>query len=542
MTLRNARPVRFSPHTLSDSLDSTDGGERTGYMASLQNLIPDPTTEDVWTCRPGHVLQTNFSSFNTPTGVVVYKIIGSLVYGLVSTARTPNHDEPFCFNLATQSFVTVSGVTSSNVPVTQSTLGDWVPPTMDLCGVNLVVTHPGFNGVTNFFGWFDTTNPLLPVWHAGNTTGLIVLTTVPTWVAQFSGRAWFGVNPSVGQPSAVFTDPLTLNVTNANQALTFGDNIPLTAGAGLPLSNQLGGVIQSLIVFKGTVNMYQITGDAAFSNLASNALNVATGTLAPATICQSPLGLLFMAPDGIRYIDFDARVSEPVGVAGKGVNVPFIGPLYPSRACAACTAEVFRVTIQNSHIATQPLQDFWYDLVRQVWSGPHTFVASGLDVYQNAFITTSPTVVGLFSGSVVPDIFSVATENGAAMTWDFQTSMLPDNGAMAMCEIAEMQVKATAVAGTPTMVVTAQDENGVAYGSVTYTFNIGTPSLWGTMVWGSGLWGGSSLALSPRQISFSTPIMYSRLAINITGKSTIGFRIGDVFIRERTLGFIQEVP
>ena len=542
MTLRRARPIRFAPHTLSDSSNVMGGPQSVGYMASLRDLIPDPSTEDVWTCRPGHVLKADFASFSTAEAVSCEKVIGSLVYGMVASTRTPGHDEPFCFNLATQSFIPVAGVTPLNVPATQLSSGDWVPPTMGLCGVNLVVTHPGFDGVTNFFGWFDTANPLTPVWHAGNTTGLIILTTVPAWVAQFSGRAYFGINPPIGQPSVVFTDPLTLNVTNANQALTFGDNIALTAGAGLPLTSQLGGVVQALIVFKGTSTMYQVTGDASRSNLSINALNVATGTLAPNTICQSPLGLLFMSPDGVRYIDFEARVSAPLGVAGRGVNVPFIAPLSPTRACAACTAEVFRLTVQNSHMPTQPLQDFWFDLVREVWSGPHSFPAALLDVYQNEFIVASPTAVGLFSGPVVPDVLSVAVENGATMTWTYQTAVLPDSGEMAMSEIAEMQVRTTATSGTPTMVVAAQDENGVAYNSMTYTFAVPARSMWGSMVWGAGVWGGSSSKLLPRQISFDAPVVYNRVAINITGASTIGFRIGDIFIRERVLGFIQEVP
>ena len=539
MSLRNARPVRFSPHTLSDSLDATD--DAAGVMAVLQNLIPDPTTENLWTCRPAHVLQTPFDTFANPSAVSVCKVTGSLVYGLVASTRNPGRDEPFCFNLATGGFVVVAGVTGANVPATQPVVGDWIPPTMDLCGVNMVVTHPGFDGVTNFFGWFDTTTPGAPVWYAGNTTGLITLTTVPSWVAQFNGRAYFGVNPTSGQPSAVFTDPLTLNVTNANQALTFGDNIPLTAAKGLPLSNQLGGVIQALLVFKGASNIQQVTGDPTQSNLAINSLNVATGTLAPRTIVASPLGVLFMAPDGLRYIDFDARVSPPIGVAGAGINLPFIAPLYPSRACAACTAEVVRISVYNSHVAGGPLQDFWYDLVREVWSGPHTFPASNLDIYQNNFVATSPTVTGLFTGAVVPTPTSVAVENGAAMTWVWQTAMLPDNETMAMSEIAEMQLKTSAVSGTPTMTVTAQDENGVAYNSTTYTFTVGAPSLWGGFNWGAGLWGGSVLALSAHRVDFSAPVVYNRLAVSVTGQSAIGFRIGDMFIRERALGYLQAV-
>lgn len=539
MTLRNARPVRFSPHTLSDTLDSTEN--KAGGMALLQNLIPDPTTDNVWTCRPAHVQQTSFDSFSNPGAISVCKVVGSLIYGLVATSRTANYDEPFCFNLETGAFITVSGVTSTNVPKTQSYVGDWTPPTMDLCGVNLVVTHPGFDGVNNFIGWFDTTSLTAPVWHAGNITGMITLTSVPSWVAQFNGRAYLGVNPTSGQPSAVFTDPLTLNCTNANQALTFGDNLPLTAAKGLPLSNQLGGVIQSLIVFKGANNMYQIAGDASTGNLSVNSLNVATGTLAPRTIVSSPMGLLFMAPDGLRYIDFDAHVSPPIGVAGEGINLPFIAPINPTRACATCTAEVIRISVYNSHIANTPLQDYWYDLVRGVWSGPHTFPGATLDIWQNNFVVTTPGQGAIYMGAVVPTPTSGVIENGSALSWVWQTGMLPDNGQMAASEITEMQIKTSAVSGTPTILVIAQDGDGNPYASTTYTFSVTTGALFDSAIFDKDVFGGAFSALAPRRIGFSVPVVYNRLAINVTGRSSIGFQIGDMFIRERVLGYMQEI-
>ena len=540
MTLRNARPIRFSPRTLSDAIDATDVNP--GPMAKLINLIPDPTTADVWTCRPAHEMQTSFSSFTAPGAVSVFKVIGSLVYGLVASTRFAGHDEPFCYDLRSRVFVTVMGVTAANTPVTQATTGDWTPPTADLCGVNLVVTHPGFDGVTNFFGWFNTSSPSAPVWNAGNTTGLIILTNVPAWVAQFNGRAYLGINPPTGQPSVVFTDPLTLNVTNANQALTFGDNLPLTAAKGLPLSNQLGGVVQALLVFKGTNNVQQVTGDAAQSNLSINSLNVATGTLAPWSIVTSPLGVMFMSPDGIRYIDFDARVSAPIGAAGAGVNVPFINALYPTRACAACTAEVLRVSVFNAHASGAPLQDYWYDLVRQVWSGPHTFPATCLDTYMNSFIVSAPGLVGLYSGEVTPTTTSGVIENGAQLSWVWETAPLSDDGQMAMSEVAEMQIKTSAVSGVPTMTVTAQDENGTPYATATYTFAIGPAALWGAFNWGQGLWGGQSLGLAARRVDFNAPVVFNRLAVHVTGASTAGFRIGDMLIRQRTLGYMQVGP
>ena len=541
-SLRHTQALRFSPSGLSDSLDETDLFP--GAMAVLQNLIPDPTTKNVWTCRPASVLQTNFAGFTAPGTIACFKVVGSLVYGLIASGRKVNYDEPFCFNLLTGAFVPVSGITAANVPATQTTVGDWTPPTMDAAGVNLIVTHPGFDGVTNFFGWFDTSNPGAPVWHAGNTAAgsLISFTTVPAWVAQFNGRAYFGINPPTGQPSVVFTDSLTLKVTNANQALTFGDNLMLTAAMGLPLNNQLGGVIQALLVFKAAGSIYQVTGDYQGSTLAINTLNTATGTLSPRSIVDTPNGVGFLAPDGFRIIDFDAHVSDPIGVAGAGINVPFLQPLYPSRVAASCNADVIRISIQNQQQTSSPFQEYWFDLPRKVWSGPHTFPAAAIDVYQNAFIVAPVSAPGtLFLSATTPINASSVIENGVALTWTWQTAVLADNTEMSMSEAVEMQLKTTQNVGMPAFTLVAQDENGASLGSVVYSF-AGEVSNWGSAVWGVAVWGGYIAALYPRQISFPAPVVYNRLSIKASGPSCIGFRIGDMFIRRRVLGYMQATP
>lgn len=539
MALRRTHPIRFSPTGLSDSLDATD--EFPGACSVLQNLVPDPTTKNIWTCRPAAVQATAFTGFTTPGFVSVYKVIGSLVYGLVASGRNAGKDEPFCYNLATNSFVTVSGITNANSPTSPATTGDWTPPSMDLCGVNLVVTHPGFDGVTNFFGWFDTTNPAAPVWYAGNTASgsTITFTTIPAWVRQFNGRAWFGVNPGAAQPSVVFTDSLTLKVTNANQALTFGDNLPLTCAIGLPLSNQLGGVIQALLVFKGVSNIVQITGDAATSNLSLNTLNAATGTLSPRSLCVTPTGVAFLAPDGVRLIDFDARVSTPLGAAGSGVVVPFLSPIAPSRVCAGANAAVMRISVQNSRISGSPWQEYWYDIIREVWSGPHTFPASMIDTYNAVFIIAPQAVPDtLFTSKTVPDSTTSSTENGTALTWHLQTAMLPDNEAMAQSELMEMQIKTTGVASLAQINVSVLDQNSSVYGSAVYAFG-GAASLWGAFNWGAATWGGEQSGLYPRYITFLNPLEYTRACIDVQGQSAQGFSIGDIFMRVRELKYAQ---
>lgn len=628
MTLVDARPIRFSPAGLSDTLDETDAFP--GAMAVLQNLIPDPTTKNLWTCRPAAISVTVFGSFTTPGYISVFKVIGSLVYGLIASGRNAGKDEPFCYNLLTNAFVTVLGITAANSPTSPATTGDWTPPTMALCGVNLVVTHPGFTG-GNFFGWFDISNPAAPIWHADNllgtgsiealgaitggtlytagtyldvaltissgtagtgataditvaggavtavslrkygtgydntsvltapaasiggtgtgftvpvtvvAAGKILFTTVPSWVFQFYGRAYFGVNPTIGQPSAVFTDSLVLTATNANQALTFGDNLPLIACGGLPLLNQLGGIIQSIFIFKVS-QIVQITGDPAFNNLATNVLQTSSGTLSPRSLVSAPEGLFFIDHDGLRMVDFNAKVHDPIGVGGQGVNLPFLNPIAPSRIAGATNGSILRLSVQNSNVGNTPHQEYWYDLTRKIWSGPHTFPADCIDTYGSVFIVAPTGVVAnLFNSPYIPTPTTGSVENGAQLTFAWQTAMIADNQAMAMSEIAEMQIKTSAIPGTPVLTVTSQDENGNVLNSFSYNY-AAVASLWGTLVWGVGLWGGTQGALYPRRIDFPTPTVFNRLAIRATGACSQGFQIGDMFIRRRELGYLQVVP
>lgn len=530
--------IRFSPTGLTDTLDATNVAP--GGCASLQNLIVDPTTKDLWMCRPAAVIE----AASAPAQIIsVDHIIGDLVYGMRASLLYPGHDEPFCYDLDTNSFFVVSGVTAANTPLTQPTTGDQVLPTMTVVGIYLVVTHPGFDGITNFIGWFNLSNPSAPTWQAGNLdpSGAIVLTTRPDWVAQFGQRAYFGVNPTTGQPSTPATDILTLKITNANQALTYGDNAKLTAGHGLPLNNQSGGIIQSLLVFKGTQNIYQVTGDFATNNIAVNTLDVPTGTDSPRSITNTPLGVAFLAPDGVRLVDFNAHVSQPIGEAGTGVTYPFLDSITPTRVCAACNANTYRVSVRPSNVIGTPWQEYWFNLARGVWSGPHTFPATNISAWGNTFIMvpiSSP--ADLFSSASAPYQGFTTVENGVQMQFAFQTSMLPDPGHMAMMKLTQLTVNMACTAAQGTIAITAQDENGSVYNTFFYMPE-GTPLIWGQFIWGAptSIWGSGATGLRPRWAAFSAPVLHRRLAIVVSGMCDSNFKIGDIFIRRFTLGYLQ---
>lgn len=556
MTLSRTQPYPFSPAGVSDALDSSNVMK--GAMASLQNLIPFPGTKNLWGCRPAAISIADFSLIGGPFSsgfssgfafgiagagaVSCFKVIGNIVYGLIASSINPGRDFPFAFNLVTLTSIGVIGATAANTPVTQPTSGDWTPPTMDLIGVDLVVTHPGFSGAAGvFFGYFDITNPLAPVWHGANTAGAIVFTTVPTAVKQFGQRAYYAINPPTGQPSLVASDVLNaLTVTNAGQVLTFGDNEQLTALGALPLDTQIGGIIQSLIVFKGVSNAFQVTGDFVPTiGWSVNSLNIATGTLSPSAICSTPLGLAFISPEGLRIIDFNAHVSPPIGDAGNGVTAAFIYALEPSRTCAAANANVIRISVKNGNAAGSPVQEYWYHINRQCWSGPHTFPASCIQPYKNTFIEAAAGVDHiLFQSDAAQTSTSTFVENGVQTSFQWQTSMLPDTQQMCENNVLESTINMALSAGV-TITVSALDQNNTVLNSVAIT-PTGSSTIWGNFIWGQANWLGAALSLYPQEIQWSEPLVFRRLAYLATGNCASGYLVGDMFLRYEQLGYLQQ--
>lgn len=537
MTLRRSQPVRFTPAGATDTLDGTNTPP--GSMQALTNLIPDPTTRGQFYARPASVLQTSFGSFSSPGFVSLLKVIGTRVYGMIASAATPGFDEPFCFDLSTGLFIAVTGVSGANVPANAASSGAWEPPTADMVGVYLVVTHPGFTGAGGlYFGWFDLTNPAAPTWDAGNTA-TNALPEPPRAVAQFFNRAYFACGNALVPTVAL--DPLDCDAAAFAATLILGDDTDITALKGLPLANQLGGIIQSLIAFKDVSVMYQVTGDPALTSnpLTLNSLNVATGTLGPNTITPTPKGLAFISPEGLRIIDFNATVSDPIGTSGFGITVPFIYSNVPSRMVAAYGSNVIRVSSQNAGAVGSPQQEWWYDMVRGIWTGPHTFASSLIQPYRNSFVKTPIGVTAkLFTSDIVQSSTSTFVENSAQMTFLWQTSLLPDSEQMAANSIIEQTINLALAAGL-SVTVSALDQFGNVLDSVSIHAT-GATTVWDAFTWDAAVWDGALNALSPRQIAWTQPIVFNKLSVAMAGNCVAGFRIGTLYMRYEILGYIQQ--
>lgn len=691
MPRRNSKPLTVRPKGLSDSVDGSNAFE--GAMQQLVNLVPASTTANTFVPRAAAIERTSFAGFNTPAGITDLLVVGTRVYGMISSGAFSGKDQPFCWDLVAEDFVTISGQASGNLPTTQSTSGDWQPPHMEMIANRIVVTHPGFPGGNGpYFGWIDTTgfssttlvgnttsaskiiqsisgdgtstpifdgvqpgqaitgtgipantvvtavangvtdisttgttnsttaitgiptsawnllqvgayisgsgilggtyiaaigstgditlsqaatsgasgvalqiigggtitlsnaatatNTLValtitggtfaaPVWGAGNTN-INPLTAVPNWVSQFNGRAWYAVGNA-----EVFSDSLLpLNVSLATQVLTLGDSTAVTCSAGMPLNNiTTGGIVQSLIAFKGASIMYQITGDQATSNLAVNSLNVSVGTRAPNTVVPTPLGLAFVAPDGLRIIDFTARVSDPLGANGAGVSVPFINAVTPSRMVAAFNQNVLRISCQNSLNAGQPVQEFWLDFNQKIWTGPHTFPAQQIQPYAagQSFVVAGYGInAKLWLSDVVPTPADVYVENGVQLSWAYQTVLLPDNKMMSQNRMGQ-SVIGMSLPGGQAVGFSFLNEIGTVLNQVQITGPGGTPAIWGSFNWGGALWGSVVGQFREYNIPWTAPIVFKQGSILVVGASQGSFALGNLYLKYQPLGYLLNV-
>jgi hypothetical protein len=617
MPLRNARPVTFSPRTLSDTVDGTN--EQEGALLLAKDLVPSMHSRNVWVPRPASYKSFDFSSFTGPISGEALFESGDLVYGWVASGRNPGNSEPFCYNLETRAFVPIQGVTAGNTPVSTPPTGEWIPPTITKVGGYVLFTHPGFS-LPNAFGWLDATslsdtatgntsaggtvittlskNVFNAGWRAGQiitdsaqvvppgttitsvsrdglsivlsqaTTALVTGDTItvtggtaasPLWAAGntsinplpgianavqiFNGRAWYAVDNAVNFSDA--GDPLVKS--NASQVITLQNGLTITAEETIPFNNAtvIGGIVNALLLVQGNAGMWQVTGDQATTNLALNFLSP-LGTLAPLTLTSCPLGLFFVAPDGVRIIQLDGTISDPIGTNGDGVALPFVNAEFSSRMCAAFNEDVLRISVTGdmttggSAVPDSQAVEYWFHMKLKAWSGPHSFpakliVATNRTRINHGFLlfplirpnlavgplgsagrelgsgnsvlatggTVPPTLPEVWFSNTRPVIDSTYIENGKQMTWTYATSLLPDTAQMAQ----NMFVETTMMLGL----------------SPPGSFTVEPESLWDEMVWDVDAWDGATPVQVPNPGQTAVVGAYNEAGVLLAQATINGF-------------------
>lgn len=376
-----------------------------------------------------------------------------------------------------------------------------------------------------------------PLWSSGNTNGN-TLSAVPVWVQGFNGRAWFGLGAG-----SVFSDAGSpCQVTNATQAILFRNGLATTAAGGLGLfSSTVGGIIQSLMVFQGDAQIWQVQGDVTFAaGLTVNALNQGIGTQAPNTVTATPIGLSFVAPDGVRLIDASGKITDPIGQDGEGVVVPFLYAISPSRMTSAFNQGVLRLSVKNGKDPNQATQEYWLDFTRKIWTGPHTFPAAQIAPMQlatNSFIVAGVGInAKLFQSDVTPSVNAGFTENGVALSWQWLTCLLPDNEDMSENAVVESAIAMMLSPGSAVTVL-ASDELGNILAQVVISGPAGSPELWDVAQWDVAIWDGASGIYQQYPIPWPQVLVFKQMQIQVNGMSMLGMSIGNCYYRVEHLEF-----
>lgn len=533
-----AQPVTFRPLGLWDALDGEAAPQ--GACFAMQNLITDVTTPGVIvTGRPGAQSITNFTGFSAPSTVSVELAVGTRIYGMIATNATPGYDEPFCYDTATNAFVAITGVTSGNVPLTQANTGAWVPPTMDIIGSKIIVTHPGFSGSdTNFFGVIDLATLSAPAWSSANTS-TNALPSVPLAVKQFNNRAYYACENLAYYSDAL--DPKT--ITESTQFLTLGGSGSNITGFGVVGVQQTqGGILAALVAFKQE-GFWEITGDISTSNFVNEGPFV-PGCVAPRTIAQGPLGigLLYMSPAGVQMITATGTVPpQPM----PGVIYPFQNCLVPSRACAAFNNAVYRIaleTITNPITGANGFVEYWFSFITNQWSGPHTWCSDCIVPLNNTFITVNNRAPGaLYQSDVLVTSSSMTTELGSSMPYLLQSSILPEDQGMSMKAVIETQINIDFAATGKVASIRFIDATGGAVGTATVSTAGGT--YWNQFPWNQANWASAIYGLRVYNVDWSAPVVYKTGSIAVLGTLTPNLRIGQTRLRTEELEYMNnQVP
>lgn len=535
MPIRNSMPVQFLPSGITDATDQSSSFQ--GSCQIISNLVFDRINRGAVIARPGVTTKTSFTGFNTPGVVSVAYASGTLIFGMIGSAANPGFDEPFCYDTVANAFIAVTGVTALKVPATQSTSGDWTPPTMDSIGIYIVVTHPGFSGA-NFFGWFDVTNPAAPAWNAGNTT-TNALPAVPLWVAQFNGRAYFGIKNAV-----YFTDSLALSISNTNFAgvLTIDDKSSTTAAAGLPMGQTSGSILQSLLIFK-QASVWQISGDIAITTnpLSLNRIAENVGCVSPRTIQSTPIGVLFIANDGPRMVNLNGAVSYLQVRDGVTPDIvaPFATATNTSRMVGCYSNGIYRVCLDgviSRWDSSYTSQDYWYDFIFQRWTGPHTFDYHCAVGVLNVFYIASNSMPGkIFSSAVAADTNTLYQDVGSDMACELVACAI-EGSPMTMSAVIESTVElAGAGAGISYYISMYDDKNNNLSPATIKLFDVSP--LWGAVKWGQFSWRSSIKNSQVFTIPWVNPVVFKKMILSVRVIAAKNVSVKAAFFRVQTLGY-----
>lgn len=424
-------------------------------------------------------------------------------------------------------------------------------------GLSLTLSQPTVGASSPDTITVNGGTPAYPLWAAGNMS-ISPLIKPATAISLFNGRAEYAVDNATVFSEA--GDPLIPPPSTISNVLTIQNGLKITAMTTIPFANSTvaGGVVQALLLWQGDAAIWQVTGDPTTSNLALNFFS-SIGTDAPLTIQTAPQGIIYVAPDGVRLIQLDGTVSDPIGANGDGVALPFINVTYPSRMVAAYNEDVYRVSVTSyssfggSAIAPIVSAEYWFHNKLKAWSGPHSFPASAITPSDrpstnHGYLMQPINASGIWFSNTRPLVDSGYLENGQTLSWSYQTTLFPDNGLMCENAMVESAI-AIALPQTGSATVAMLDEAGTQLDQVTVNgFVPQTPTprtpgtLWDGSTWNGGFWGPGTAGalLTQRDLPWHQTLVFKQGSIVVAGFSDPAVAVGNLYLRYQRTGYMNQ--
>jgi hypothetical protein len=208
---------------------------------------------------------------------------------------------------------------------------------------------------------------------------------------------------------------------------------------------------------------------------------------------------------------------------------------------AACNGNIIRITTQNQLSVNTAFQEYWYDLERKVWSGPHTCPMQFVQPYGGTFIgALQASPARLWQSDPVIGLNSTFVENSVQLTWMYSTTFLPDTDQMGCIHVSQSLFDCAFSSNAPPFAITCQDQNNAAIDSIQLS-GLAAQAIWGSFTWGATVWGIPGNALSPRKLPWHFPLVFAKGKFSVTGRSSSDVRLGALHLRYKQLRYLTDI-
>jgi hypothetical protein len=242
------------------------------------------------------------------------------------------------------------------------------------------------------------------------------------------------------------------------------------------------------------------------------------------------------------------------------------------------------------------MQEYWYDVKRKGWTGPHTFPQNLILPYNSTFIEFSNSFApGIWQSDVVqsasstfeePGVIYYTAEDGVTLYTDesgtndytaettgtvvnyvaedgvtpyvtengsqdyiaegvagntieflYQTVPMTDFQNVYANTVFNSTVEFALPSNGITYLMVASDETFAPITQATLTAPAAV-AIWGQFIWGLALWGATASGLRPLTIPWPIPIVFNRLSLSVSGDSSAGLKLGSFHMTAKKLKYL----